>query len=155
MEHKGLWPMEGEVLDDPDHLVPFGQARVVRAGTDLTIVTWSAQLHICLEAAQGLDDAGVSAEVIDLRTLWPWDKAAVFASVERTGRLLVAHEAVAVGGFGAEVVATVAEHRGAALRTPPRRLGAPRALIGYAPPVEDVMRVLTTRIVQAAREMVG
>jgi len=155
MEHKGLWPLEDEVPDDPDHLVPFGRARVARPGADVTIVTWSAQLHICLDAARMLDDAGVSAEVIDLRTLWPWDKAAVFASVERTGRLLVAHEAVAVGGFGAEVVATVAEHRGSALSTPPRRLGAPRALIGYAPPVEDAMRVTAARIVGTVQEMMG
>jgi len=85
----------------------------------------------------------------------PWDKAAVFASVERTGRLLVAHEAVAVGGFGAEVVATVAERRGSALRVPPRRLGAPRALIGYAPTVEDAMRVPAARVVRTVQEMVG
>ncbi len=155
MEHKSLWPMEDEVPDDPDHLVPFGQARIARPGTDVTIVTWSAQLHVCLDAARTLDTAGVSAEVIDLRTLWPWDKAAVFASVERTGRLLVAHEAVAVGGFGAEVVATVAERRGSALRVPPRRLGAPRALIGYAPTVEDAMRVPAARVVRTVQEMVG
>lgn len=153
MEHKGLWPLEGEVPDDPDHLVPFGQARIARAGTEVTIVTWSAQVHVCLDAAQTLDGEGVSAEVIDLRTLWPWDKAAVFASIEKTGRLLVAHEAVAVGGFGAEIVATVAEHRAGALLTPPRRLGAPRALIGYAPPVEDATRVSAGRIAQTVREM--
>lgn len=153
MEHKGLWPLEGEVPDDADALVPFGRASIARAGADVTIVSWSAQVHVCLDAAAALDDAGVSAEVIDLRTLWPWDKAAVFASVERTGRLLVVHEAVSVGGFGAEVVATVAEHRAGALRVPPRRLGAPRALIGYAPPVEDAMRVSSSRIVAAVQEM--
>lgn len=152
MEHKGLWPLEDEVPEG-EHLVPFGQARIARAGRDVTIVTWSAQLHICLDAARILDEAGVSAEVIDLRTLWPWDKAAVFASVERTGRLLVVHEAVAVGGFGAEIVATVAEHRADALRHAPRRLGAPRALIGYAPPVEDAMRVPASKVVAAVHEM--
>ena len=153
MEHKNLWPVEGEVSSDPDHLVPLGQARIARPGRDLTIVSWSAQMQTCLEAAQTLDDAGVSAEVIDLRTLWPWDKASVFASIGRTGRLLVAHEAVAVGGFGAEVVATVAEHAAAALRVPPRRLGAPRALIGYAPTLEDAVRVSAARIAEVAREL--
>lgn len=153
MEHKGLWPLEDEVPDDPDCLLPFGQAHIARPGADVTIVTWSAQLHVCLDAARVLDDAGMSAEVIDLRTLWPWDKATVFGSIERTGRLLVTHEAVAVGGFGAEIVATVAERRASALRVPPRRLGAPRALIGYAPPIEDAMRVPAARIVQTVREM--
>ena len=155
MEHKGLWPMEGEVPDDPEALVTLGQARTARNGRDVTIVSWSAQVHVCLDAAAMLDGAGVSAEVIDLRTLWPWDKAAVFASIERTGRLLVAHEAVAVGGFGAEVVATVAEHRAGSLRTAPRRLGSPRALIGYAPPVEDAVRVGAARIASVVQEMCG
>ncbi|WP_306790419.1 transketolase C-terminal domain-containing protein, partial [Escherichia coli] len=66
-------------------------------------------------------------DLIHLRTIWPWDKAAVFASVEKTGRLLVVHEAVAVGGFGAEIAATIAERYGAELKAPVRRLGAPRA----------------------------
>ncbi len=154
MEHKGLWPLEDDVPDG-DHLVPFGEARIARPGRDVTVVSWSAQVHVCLDAARTLDAAGVSAEVIDLRTLWPWDKACVFGSVERTGRLLVVHEAVAVGGFGAEVAATVAEHRAGHLRSPVRRLGAPRALIGYAPPVEDAVRVTAARVVRAAREMAG
>ncbi len=155
MEHKNLWALEDEVPDDPDHLVPFGQARVAREGRDVTIVSWSAQVHACLDAAGLLEDAGVSAEVIDLRTLWPWDKACVLDSVSRTGRLLVVHEAVAVGGFGAEVAATVAEHRAADLRAPVRRLGAPRGLIGYAPTVEDAMRVPVARIVDVVRGMMG
>lgn len=145
MEHKNLWAMEGEVPDG-EHLVPFGQARVVREGRGLTIVSWSAQVHVCAEAAAELD-----AELIDLRTLWPWDKAAVFASVAKTGRLLVVHEAVAVAGFGAEVAATVAER----IRVPVRRLGAPRAPVGYAPTVEDAVRVTARMIVAAGREMLA
>ncbi len=145
MEHKNLWGMEGEVPEG-EHLVPFGQARVVREGRDLTIVSWSAQVHVCAEAAAELD-----AELIDLRTLWPWDKAAVFASVAKTGRLLVVHEAVAVAGFGAEVAATVAER----MRVPVRRLGAPRAPVGYAPTVEDAVRVTARMIVAAGRGMLA
>jgi len=137
--------MEGEVPEG-EHLVPFGQARVVREGRDLTIVSWSAQVHVCAEAAAELD-----AELIDLRTLWPWDKAAVFASVAKTGRLLVVHEAVAVAGFGAEVAATVAER----MRVPVRRLGAPRAPVGYAPTVEDAVRVTARMIVAAGRGMLA
>ncbi len=145
MEHKNLWGLEGEVPEG-EHLVPFGQARIVREGTGVTIVSWSAQVHVCAEAAEELD-----AELIDLRTLWPWDKQAVFASVAKTGRLLVVHEAVAVAGFGAEVAATVAEK----VRVPVKRLGAPRAPVGYAPPLEDAVRVTARMIVAAAREMMA
>ena len=153
MEHKGLWGMEGEVADDPDAVLPFGAARLVRAGDDVTIVSWSAQVHVAAEAAAQLAAEGFGAEVIDLRTLWPWDRAAVMASVEKTGRLLVTHEAVAVAGFGAEIVATVAEHASHHLRTPPRRLGAPRAPIAYAPPAENMIRVSAAQIAATCREM--
>jgi pyruvate dehydrogenase E1 component beta subunit len=127
-----------------DHLVPFGKARVVQEGRGVTVVSWSAQVHVCAEAVRGLD-----AELIDLRTLWPWDRETVLASVARTGRLLVVHEAVRVGGFGAEIAASVAEETG----VPVRRLGAPRALIGYAPPVEDAVRVTAAMVAAAVREM--
>ena len=152
LEHKHLWPMEGEVADDPDAILPFGQARMVREGGDITIVSWSNQVHVAAEAAALLAADGISVELIDLRTLWPWDRDAVLASVAKTGRLLVTHEAVAVAGFGAEVAATVAEH--AALRTPVRRLGAPRAPIAYAPPAENAIRVTAAMIVGAVRNMV-
>jgi acetoin:2,6-dichlorophenolindophenol oxidoreductase subunit beta len=152
MEHKGLWPIEGEVPDG-DHIVPFGEARVAREGSDLTIVSWSAQVIICLTGAEALAAKGVDAEVIDLRTLWPWDKARVFASVEKTGRLLVVQESVSVAGFGAEIAATVAEHRHRALKAPVRRLGAPRVPISYAPPLEDRVKIKADRIVAAAQEL--
>src|SRR5690606_8807669 len=100
MEHKVLWTLEGEVPDG-DVLVPIGEARIAREGGDLTLVTWSATVHVAMTAAAELARAGIEVEVIDLRTLWPWDKPTVLASVERTGRLLVAHEAVSVAGFGA------------------------------------------------------
>jgi len=117
MEHKNLWGLTGEVPDG-EHLVPFGQARLVRPGSDVTIVSWSAQVHVAAEAAEGLEAEGIEVELIDLRTLWPWDKARVLASVEKTGRLLVTHESVAVAGFGAEIAATVAEHLGPQLKAP-------------------------------------
>jgi pyruvate dehydrogenase E1 component beta subunit len=154
MEHKSLWPLEGEVPDDPDLTVPLGQARMVREGSDVTIVSWSRQVHIAAEAAAKLAQAGVSAELLDLRTLWPWDKAAVLASVRKTGRLIVTHEAVAVAGFGAEIAATVAEKLHGGLRAPVRRLGAPRIPVSYAPTLEDEVRVTADRIAAAVREMV-
>jgi pyruvate/2-oxoglutarate/acetoin dehydrogenase E1 component len=154
MEHKNLWGLSGDVPDG-DHMVPFGQARIVRPGRDVTIVSWSAQVHVAAEAAEGLEAEGIDVELIDLRTLWPWDKARVLASVEKTGRLLVTHESVAVAGFGAEIAATVAEHLGPHLKAPVRRLGAPRTLIAYAPPVENAVRVTSAAIADAARSMMG
>ena len=150
MEHKNLWGMTGEVPEGDEWTLPLGAARVEREGRDVTIVSWSRMVHACAGAAAALErGTGVSAEVIDLRTLWPWDRERVLASVARTGRLLVVHEAVAAGGFGAEVAATVAEELGA----PVRRLGAPRIPIPYAPPLEDRARVTEDMIAAAVREM--
>lgn len=154
MEHKGLWPLEGEVPDG-EHLVPFGEAAVLREGRDLTIVSWSAQVHICTKAVETLAKAGINAELIDLRTLWPWDKARVLASVEKTGRLLVVQESVSVAGFGAEICATAAEQLHKALKSPVRRLGAPRIPVSYAAPLEDKARVMEGQIVEAAQAMCG
>jgi len=150
MEHKNLWALEGEVPDGEP--IPFGVARTVREGGDVTIVSWSATVHRAVEAAEKLDQEGVSAEVIDLRTLWPWDEAAVLASVEKTGRLVVAHESVGVGGFGAEVAAVVSEKAFGALKAPVRRVASPRVPIAYAPPLEDLLRVTADRIVATVRE---
>jgi pyruvate/2-oxoglutarate/acetoin dehydrogenase E1 component len=152
MEHKGLWGLEGEVPEG-DVTVPLGEARMVREGRDLTIVSWSAQVHIAAKAAETLARQGVDVELIDLRTIWPWDKLKVFASVEKTKRLLVVQEAVSVGGFGAEIAATIAERYGRDLKAPVRRLGAPRAPIAYAPNLEDRLRVTDAMIVEAAGAM--
>ncbi len=152
MEHKMLWTLEGEVPEG-ENLIPIGKARVARAGKDLTLVTWSATVHVALEAAAELAQAGVEVEVIDLRTLWPWDKAAVLDSVKRTGRLMVAHEAVSVAGFGAEVVSTICESAFDALRAPPVRVAAPRIHIGYAPSLENEVRVTPQRLIAAANRL--
>ncbi len=154
MEHKNLWGLEGEIPESEDAIVPLGEARVAREGRDLTIVSWSAQVHVCAAAAEVLAERGVEAELIDLRTLWPWDKTRVLGSVERTGRLLVVQESVSVAGFGAEVAATVAEHLHKALKAPVRRLGAPRVPISYAPPLEEAVKVSQAMIVAAAEGLV-
>ncbi len=153
LEHKNIWGLEGEV--DTSLEVEIGTASRRRVGADVTVVSWSDTANLSLKAAHLLADQGIDAEVIDLRALWPWDKAMVLASVRKTGRLVVAHESVAVGGFGAEVVATVAEQAGEALKGPVRRLGAPRSLVAYAPNLEDRMRVTGAMIVTAARETMG
>ena len=154
LEHKGLWPLEGEVPEG-EHLVEIGVADVAREGRDITIVTWSAMRHGVLDAARTLAAQGVEAEVIDLRTLWPWDRDRVLASVEKTGRLLVVHEAVTVAGFGAEIAAYVAEHLHHRLLAPVRRLGAPRIPIAYAPTLENEARVTPDAIAAAARALLA
>ena len=138
LEHKELWGLQGEVSSE--EAAPVGKARIVRNGTDVTLVTWSRTVHEALEAAKR---SPLSVEVIDLRTLWPWDREAVLASAARTGRLLVAHEAVQAAGFGAEIAATVAEELGIRVK----RLGAPRIPVGYARPLEDEARVTSEGIV--------
>ena len=142
MEHKELWGLEGEV--PPQHTAALGNARLARSGTDLTLVTWSKLVHAAVAAAEQAAQQGVSVEVIDLRTIWPWDRELVLASAARTGRLLVAHEAVQAAGFGAEVAATVAEELG----VPVKRVGAPRIPIGYARTLEDVARISAEKLLQ-------
>jgi pyruvate dehydrogenase E1 component beta subunit len=152
MEHKNLWSIESEV--DERNSIPLGEARTAREGKDLTMVTWSSTFHEAMRAAEVLSQEGIDVEVIDLRTLWPWDKTTVLNSVEKTGRLLVAHEAVQVGGFGAEIVATVADRAFSSLRAPIKRIGAPRVPIPYAPPLEDLLRVTSEGITVVARELI-
>jgi pyruvate dehydrogenase E1 component beta subunit len=137
MEHKELWGLQGDVQPRAE---PLGKARVVQEGTDVTLITWSKTLHAALEAK-----TSKSVEIIDLRTLWPWDRETVFASVRKTGRLLVVHEAVQAAGFGAEIAATVAEELG----VPVKRLGAPRIPVGYSKPLEDEARITPQRILAA------
>ena len=150
LEHKDLWGLEEELGEDepPGEL---GRARTVCEGGDATVVSWSATVHKAHEAARALAEEGVSVEAIDLRTLWPWDREAVLASVRKTGRLVVAHEAVSVGGFGAEVAATVSETLFGTLKAPVKRLGAPRVPIPYAKPLEDMLRVGPDAIAAAVR----
>ena len=147
IEHKTLWGMQGEV--DEALVVPLGKAAVRRAGSDLTIVSWSRQVQICTEACEQLAAQGGDAELIDLRTIWPWDRQTVLDSCAKTGRLLVVHEAVQVAGFGAEIAASAAEATGCKVR----RLGAPRIPVGYAPVLENEARVGADAIVAAARAM--
>ncbi|MBV9523558.1 MAG: alpha-ketoacid dehydrogenase subunit beta, partial [Alphaproteobacteria bacterium] len=148
MEHKDLWSIEGEVEAGAEPL-PLGRARLVRQGHDLTIVSWSACLRTALAAVEALARQGVSAELIDLRTLYPWDREMVLQSAARTRRLLVVHEAVAVGGFGGEIAATAAEELGIRVK----RLGAPRLPIPYSPPLEEQCRVTAAMILAAVRAM--
>ena len=147
MEHKELWSHSGAVL--PGSRAELGTARTVHAGSDLTIVSWSKQVHACVEAAQSLQAQGIGAEVIDLRTIWPWDREAVLDAASRTGRVLVVHEAVQAAGFGAEIAATVAERT----RAQVGRLGAPRIPVGYASVLENESRIGTERVIAAVHTL--
>ena len=147
LEHKELWGQR-DALTYP-HALKLGQARVWRRGSDLTLVSWSRQMHWAAEAAETLAQQGIQAELIDLATLWPWDRSTVLDSAARTGRLLVTHEAVQAAGFGAEIVATAAEHTGCKVK----RAGAPRIPVGYAPTLEEASRVRPAAIVAAALEL--
>ena len=135
MEHKELWGVQGEI--EPRAAVKLGQANVVRAGSDITLVTWSSMVHVAVTAAERASKQGTSVEVIDLRTIWPWDRESVLESAARTGRLLIAHESVQAAGFGAEIAATAAEELGVRVK----RVGAPRVPVGYARSLEDVARI--------------
>ncbi|BBK35076.1 pyruvate dehydrogenase subunit beta [Allostella sp. ATCC 35155] len=153
MEHKDLWPALGEVPADAENgLVPLGEGRLVRRGDDVTIVTWSRMVQVVEAAADEPDTP--SLEIIDLRTLWPWDRAMVLDSVRRTGRCLIVHEAVQAGGFGGEIAATVGEALFGALKAPVRRLGAPRIPVAYAPVLEAESRIMPAKVAAAARAMV-
>ena len=154
LEHKSLFKQEGEVPDhDDDVLIPFGKARGAREGRDVTLVVYSAMVNRALEAAKTLAAEGIDAEVLDLRTLSPLDKETILTSVRKTGRAVVAHEAVRHGGFGAELSATIAEEAFDALKAPVVRIGAPFVPIPVSPHLEDLCRTLPPDIVDAVHRV--
>jgi acetoin:2,6-dichlorophenolindophenol oxidoreductase subunit beta len=135
--------------------IPLGKAKVVAEGTDLTIVTWSAQVMRSQMALAGLAEAGISAEIVDLRTISPWDKEAVLASVAKTGRALVVHEAVRNFGPGAEIAATISEELFGQLKAPVRRLGGAQCAVPFAKVLEDAFLPQPDDIVAAAKAMMA
>ncbi len=155
LEHKALYTQRGEVDDDPDLLVPLGQGVVRRPGTDVTVVSWSRTALLCQDAAATLAEEGIDAEVIDLRSLSPWDAELVVDSVTRTGRLLVAHEAPRTAGLGAEIAATVAERAFPHLRAPIARVANPDLPIPFAQPLEAAVIPDTNRITAAVRSLLS
>jgi acetoin:2,6-dichlorophenolindophenol oxidoreductase subunit beta len=135
------------------HVVPLGKARIAREGSDITIVSYSRTLNEALGAVKAMEEAGVSAEIIDLRTISPWDQKTVLASAAKTGRLLVAHEAVEKHGVGAEIVAVAAKELFGTLKAPPSRLGAPYAPVPFAKPLEDAYAPNSKRIAETAIQL--
>lgn len=152
-EHKNLFRMTFDVPEIGDE-TPYqiGKAKVRREGTDITLVSYSKTMLAVQEAAEQLAQEGISCEVIDLISLSPWDKEAVLASVCKTHRLCICHEAVKQGGFGAEIAATVAEEAFDALHGPILRLAAPFTPVPFAPGLEDRVRVHAEDIAEAVRK---
>jgi pyruvate dehydrogenase E1 component beta subunit len=150
VEHKGLYAMKGELPETPE-AVPIGCARVARPGRDATIVAYGAAVHWALAAAETLAEEGVEAEVLDLRSLQPWDEVAVLESLSRTHRLVVAQEAVEAFGAGAEVAARMAEIGFDELDGPILRVGAPFTPVPFAKPLEAAWRPDAARIAAAVR----
>jgi pyruvate/2-oxoglutarate/acetoin dehydrogenase E1 component len=149
---KDLFGVQGEIADTIEP-IPFGVARKVTEGDAATVVSWSAAMPVATKGAAMLVADGIKVDLIDLRTIWPWDEAAVIASVKKTGRLLVVHEAVEVAGFGAEIVATVFERLGPGALKAARRLAAPRIPIPFAPPLEAEVRVTPEKVVRAVKAL--
>ncbi|HEX2115274.1 MAG TPA: alpha-ketoacid dehydrogenase subunit beta [Alphaproteobacteria bacterium] len=135
VEHKGLYSSKGELPDAPQP-VAIGSARIARDGRDCTVATYGACVALALRAAQALAAEGTEVEVIDLRTVQPWDERAVLASVARTRRLVVAHEAVSAFGVGAEIAARVSEKAFGQLAAPVLRVGAPFMPVPFARALE-------------------
>src|SRR3984885_11762400 len=150
VEHKALYFKREELADEPP-AVPIGSARVARPGGDVTIVALSRMRGEALAAADRLAAEGVEAEVIDPRTLVPLDVELIVSSVERTNRLVVAHEAVQAGGFGAEIAARVQAVAFDSLDAPIARVGAPFAPIPLSPPLEDAYLPGAAEILAAVR----
>jgi pyruvate dehydrogenase E1 component beta subunit len=140
----------GEVPGDADHVVPLGEARIRRQGNDLTLVSYAKMVHTSLQAAEALAAKGISAEVLDLRSLKPLDEAAILASVRKTGRLIVVHEASRLCGVGAEVSAIAAEHAFSSLKAPIVRITGPDAPPPSSYALEQAFMPQVASIVSAA-----
>ena len=154
-ENKYLYRRIKEVLPAGDGVEELGCARVVRAGSDLTLVGYGASTWTCLAAAEELAGAGVETEVVDLRTLVPFDEETVLASVRRTARALVVHEDQLTAGFGAEVAARIADAAFPWLDAPVRRVAFPDRPVPYAKTLEQALMPTREKVLAAARELLA
>jgi 2-oxoisovalerate dehydrogenase E1 component beta subunit len=152
-EHKHLYRrIKGEVPEER-YTTPIGKARIHREGTDISVITWGAMVYTAEEAAQRLEGDGVSVEILDLRSILPWDKAAVLESARKTSKVLVLHEDTRTGGFGGEIAATIAEEAFEELDGPVRRIAAPDTPVPFAPPLEKAFIPQVDDVVQGLREL--
>jgi 2-oxoisovalerate dehydrogenase E1 component len=154
LEHKALYRSERGPIPDGFYTLPLGRARLARSGDDVTLLTYGVGVRWALEAAAALAEEDVSVEVLDLRTLLPWDVAAVTESVRKTGRALVLHEAPVTGGFGAELAATLQERAFEWLDAPVARLGALDTPVPFAKELEE-LHSPRGRLLGALRELLA
>ncbi|HWO56397.1 MAG TPA: dehydrogenase E1 component subunit alpha/beta [bacterium] len=157
LEHKRLYrqPILKSKYPGPEFTIPFGRGRIVREGADMTIVTYGATVLKSQQTAQKLEAEGISLEVIDLRTIVPWDQEIVAASVKKTNRVLVVHEDVKFVGFGAEIAAWITENCFEHLDAPVRRVGALDCPVSYGPEVEDAILPQNDDIEKAVRDLLA
>jgi len=155
-EHKYLYRRVKEVMPVGDHIVPIGQARIAREGSDVSIVTYAAAVWKALEAAEQLQsEFGISVEVLDLRSLAPMDDEAIFRTVKKTNRLLVLHEDTRTGGIAGEITARVSETCFEWLDAPVLRVTAADVPLPFAPSLEDYVLPQTADIVRAVKRLVA
>ncbi len=152
LEHKALYAGKG-VVPDGEHLVPLGQARIAREGTDVTVITWSLMVNRALEAAERLAEEGTSVEVIDLRSLSPLDMETIEASIRKTHRVVVAHEAARSCGLGAEISARIVESCFSDLHAPIARVANPDLPIAFSPSLEKLTIPQVDDILTATRKV--
>ncbi len=152
IEHMGLYfaPMP---VPEEEYLTPLGKAEIKRKGKDLTIVTWSGMLGVAMGAAEKLSREGIETEIVDLRTLTPLDRETILASVARTGRLIVLHEATRTGGFAGEIAAVVMEEGFRFLKAPLRRVTGPDIPVPASPPLEKFYIPDVDDLIKAVREI--
>jgi 2-oxoisovalerate dehydrogenase E1 component beta subunit len=150
-EHKHLYRRIKADVPEERYTVPIGKARTHQEGDDLTVVTWGAMVYTAEEAAKQVD--GVSVEIIDLRSVMPWDKAAVLESARKTSKVLVLHEDTRTGGFGAEIAATIAEDAFEHLDAPVKRIAAPDTPVPFSPPLEKAFIPQVEDVVAGLRDL--
>lgn len=154
LEHKHLYRRVKDTIPDNDFVVPIGKAAVRTTGNDLTILTYGAMLHVCLEAVNRLP-ADASVEVIDLRTLLPLDQETILESVKKTGKVLIVHEDRQTGGIAGELCAVITGQAFEFLDGPIRRVTAPDTPVPYAPPLEKFYLPGADDVVAAAQELLA
>lgn len=151
-EHKALFSQVGEVPEG-EYFTPIGKANRLREGRDVTVISYSSMVNKAVSAAEVLDKEGISAEVLDLRTIFPFDREAIAESVAKTHRVLVVHEAPKIGGVGAEITSFICEYLMDELDAPPIRLGLKHVPIPFSPPLENFVAPKVEDIVAAVKRL--
>jgi 2-oxoisovalerate dehydrogenase E1 component beta subunit len=152
-EHKYLYRRVKEELPDGDILVPIGKAAIRRKGTDISIITYGAMVYVALDAARELEKEGIDVEVLDLRSLLPFDREAVLESVKKTNKVILLHEDTRTGGFAGELAALISEEAFDYLDGPIRRITAPDTPVPFSPPMEEFFLPKISDVLRVAREL--